>query len=230
VLSVEHHVCFTSVKSVVLYRWHDSRSDWRALACPRPRLHLFLPPPLSSGSYWRPERRTCSLYTEHMQMQIQRDATPHTHTQLCSNCVCARGSVLITSSQAISASSLLFWTTAQRKRSPPASLGASAWSSSSGSWETVRLLDSWIKRAVICCITLIVYGWSHIQWVRKVFRPLYFFHFLFHCIHLLKSKKFVTLARSEWQRIPKYRCEKLVASFPRRLMAALAQKAASTQY
>lgn len=104
VLSVEHHVCFTSVKSVVLYRWHDSRSDWRALACPRPRLHLFLPPPLSSGSYWRPERRTCSLYTEHMQMQIQRDATPHTHTHNYVQTVSVQGEV--------------FWSPAPRQFQP----------------------------------------------------------------------------------------------------------------
>ena len=35
---------------------------------------------------------------------------------------------------------------------------------------------------------------------------------------------------TELERIPKSRCEKLVASFPRRLMAVLAQKGASTQY
>uniref|UniRef100_A0A7N9AQB8 Transposase n=1 Tax=Mastacembelus armatus TaxID=205130 RepID=A0A7N9AQB8_9TELE len=38
------------------------------------------------------------------------------------------------------------------------------------------------------------------------------------------------ICEEEWQRIPKSRCEKLVASFPRRLMAVLAQKGASTQY
>ena len=38
------------------------------------------------------------------------------------------------------------------------------------------------------------------------------------------------VCKEEWQRIPKSRCEKLVASFPRRLMAVLAQKGASTQY
>uniref|UniRef100_A0A7N8X4M4 Spectrin repeat containing, nuclear envelope family member 3 n=1 Tax=Mastacembelus armatus TaxID=205130 RepID=A0A7N8X4M4_9TELE len=32
------------------------------------------------------------------------------------------------------------------------------------------------------------------------------------------------ICKEEWQRIPKSRCEKLVASFPRRLMAVLAQK------
>ncbi len=32
------------------------------------------------------------------------------------------------------------------------------------------------------------------------------------------------------QRIPKSRCEKLVASFPKRLMAVLNQKGASTKY
>uniref|UniRef100_A0A3Q3SGG7 Tc1-like transposase DDE domain-containing protein n=1 Tax=Mastacembelus armatus TaxID=205130 RepID=A0A3Q3SGG7_9TELE len=38
------------------------------------------------------------------------------------------------------------------------------------------------------------------------------------------------ICKEEWQRIPKSRCEKLVASFPRRLMAVLVQKGASTQY
>ncbi|KAG2456628.1 TC1A transposase, partial [Polypterus senegalus] len=38
------------------------------------------------------------------------------------------------------------------------------------------------------------------------------------------------ICKEEWQRIPKSRCEKLVASFPRRLMAVLAQKGASTKY
>ena len=139
-----------------------------------------------------------------------------------------------------------------------------------------------------------------IQWVRKVFRPLYIFHSLFHCSHLLQSGLYGRVARrkpllsarhmkgriefakkhmkdsqtmrnkilwsdetildwpsqspdlnpiehlwrdlkmavhqrspsnlTELERIPKSRCEKLVASFPRRLMAVLAQKGASTQY
>ena len=38
------------------------------------------------------------------------------------------------------------------------------------------------------------------------------------------------ICKEEWQKIPKSRCEKLVGSFPRRLMAVLAQKGASTQY
>ncbi len=38
------------------------------------------------------------------------------------------------------------------------------------------------------------------------------------------------ICKEEWQRIPKYRCEKLVASFPKRLMAVLNQKGASTKY
>jgi len=32
---------------------------------------------------------------------------------------------------------------------------------------------------------------ERIQWVRKVFRPLYMVHSLFHCSHLLKSKMFI---------------------------------------
>ncbi len=38
------------------------------------------------------------------------------------------------------------------------------------------------------------------------------------------------ICKEEWQRIPKSRCEKLVASFPERLMAILNQKGASTKY
>ncbi len=38
------------------------------------------------------------------------------------------------------------------------------------------------------------------------------------------------ICNEEWQRIPKSRCEKLVASFPKRLMAVLNQKGASTKY
>ncbi len=38
------------------------------------------------------------------------------------------------------------------------------------------------------------------------------------------------ICKEEWQRIPKSRCEKLVASFPKRLMAVLNQKSASTKY
>uniref|UniRef100_A0A9J7X7Z6 Tc1-like transposase DDE domain-containing protein n=1 Tax=Cyprinus carpio carpio TaxID=630221 RepID=A0A9J7X7Z6_CYPCA len=35
------------------------------------------------------------------------------------------------------------------------------------------------------------------------------------------------ICKEEWQRIPKSRCEKLVAYFPKRLMAVLDQKSAS---
>uniref|UniRef100_A0A9J7YZD2 Tc1-like transposase DDE domain-containing protein n=1 Tax=Cyprinus carpio carpio TaxID=630221 RepID=A0A9J7YZD2_CYPCA len=38
------------------------------------------------------------------------------------------------------------------------------------------------------------------------------------------------ICKEEWQRIPKSRCEKLVESFPKRLMAVLDQKGASTKY
>ncbi len=38
------------------------------------------------------------------------------------------------------------------------------------------------------------------------------------------------ICKEEWQRIPKSRGEKLVASFPKRLMAVLNQKGASTKY
>jgi hypothetical protein len=36
--------------------------------------------------------------------------------------------------------------------------------------------------------------------------------------------------REEWEKLPKYRCAKLVASNPRRLEAIIAAKAASTKY
>ncbi len=42
--------------------------------------------------------------------------------------------------------------------------------------------------------------------------------------------KLERICKEEWQRIPKSRCEKLVASFPKRLMAVLKQKGASTKY
>jgi len=38
------------------------------------------------------------------------------------------------------------------------------------------------------------------------------------------------ICKEEWQRIPKSRCEKLDASFPKRLMAILDQKSVSTKY
>ncbi len=38
------------------------------------------------------------------------------------------------------------------------------------------------------------------------------------------------ICKEEWQRIPKSMCEKLVASFPKRLIAVLKQKGASTKY
>ena len=34
----------------------------------------------------------------------------------------------------------------------------------------------------------------------------------------------------EWEKLPKYRCAKLVASYPRRLEAVIAAKGASTKY
>ena len=36
--------------------------------------------------------------------------------------------------------------------------------------------------------------------------------------------------REEWNKLPKYRCAKLVASYPRRLEAVIATKCASTKY
>ena len=39
-----------------------------------------------------------------------------------------------------------------------------------------------------------------------------------------------SICREEWEKLPKYRCTKLVASYPRRLKAVIAAKGASTKY
>jgi hypothetical protein len=38
------------------------------------------------------------------------------------------------------------------------------------------------------------------------------------------------ICREEWEKLPKYRCAKLVASYPKRLEAVIATKGASTKY
>uniref|UniRef100_A0AAZ3QDF4 Tc1-like transposase DDE domain-containing protein n=1 Tax=Oncorhynchus tshawytscha TaxID=74940 RepID=A0AAZ3QDF4_ONCTS len=38
------------------------------------------------------------------------------------------------------------------------------------------------------------------------------------------------ICREEWEKLPKYRCAKLVASYPRRLKVVIAAKGASTKY
>ena len=38
------------------------------------------------------------------------------------------------------------------------------------------------------------------------------------------------ICREEWEKLPKYRCAKLVASYPRRLKTIFAAKAALTKY
>ena len=38
------------------------------------------------------------------------------------------------------------------------------------------------------------------------------------------------ICREEWKKLPKYRCAKLVSSYPRRLEAVFADKGASTKY
>ena len=38
------------------------------------------------------------------------------------------------------------------------------------------------------------------------------------------------ICREEWEKLPKHRCAKLVASYPRRLEAVIGAKAASTKY
>jgi hypothetical protein len=38
------------------------------------------------------------------------------------------------------------------------------------------------------------------------------------------------ICREEWEKLPKYRCAKLVESYPRRLEAVITAKGASTKY
>jgi hypothetical protein len=38
------------------------------------------------------------------------------------------------------------------------------------------------------------------------------------------------ICREEWEKLPKYRCAKLVAPYPRRLEAVIAAKGVSTKY
>jgi hypothetical protein len=40
----------------------------------------------------------------------------------------------------------------------------------------------------------------------------------------------VSICREEWEKLPKYRCAKLVASYLRRLKAVIAAKDVSTKY
>ena len=42
--------------------------------------------------------------------------------------------------------------------------------------------------------------------------------------------EFERICREEWEKLPKYRCAKLVASYARRLKAVVAAKGASTTY
>jgi hypothetical protein len=48
---------------------------------------------------------------------------------------------------------------------------------------------------------------------------------------ILKWKKFgLFLKLTEWEKLPRYRCAKLVVSYPRTLKAVIAAKGASTKY
>ena len=38
------------------------------------------------------------------------------------------------------------------------------------------------------------------------------------------------ICREEWEKLPKYRCAKLVGSYPRKLDAVIAAKGSSTKY
>jgi hypothetical protein len=52
------------------------------------------------------------------------------------------------------------------------------------------------------------------------------------CVAMLPSNltELERICRQEWEKLPKYRCAKLVASYPRRLEAVVAAKSASTKY
>ena len=47
---------------------------------------------------------------------------------------------------------------------------------------------------------------------------------------LFNLREFDRICREEWEKLPKYRCAKLVASYPRWLKAVIAAKGASTKY
>lgn len=66
------------IMSMVMYLWHDSHRDRLAFSSPLPHLHRFLPEPSSSGSYWLPERQTCSLYTVHTNTHTDTDTNTNT--------------------------------------------------------------------------------------------------------------------------------------------------------
>jgi hypothetical protein len=45
-----------------------------------------------------------------------------------------------------------------------------------------------------------------------------------------KMTKLERICRDEWEKFPKYRCAKLVESYPRRLESVIAAKGSSTKY
>jgi hypothetical protein len=42
--------------------------------------------------------------------------------------------------------------------------------------------------------------------------------------------RYERISTEDWEKLPKYRCAKLIASYPRRLKAVIAGKGASTKY
>ena len=72
----------------------------------------------------------------------------------------------------------------------------------------------------------------YIQGIQKVFRPLEFSHILLRYSLILKwitPPVCVCAVREEWEKL-RYRCAKLVATYPKRLKAVVAAKGASTKY
>ena len=49
------------------------------------------------------------------------------------------------------------------------------------------------------------------------------------CRDLSNLTELDRICREDWEKLPKYRCAKLVASYPRRLEAVIAAKGASTK-
>jgi hypothetical protein len=45
-----------------------------------------------------------------------------------------------------------------------------------------------------------------------------------------KQTELERICREEWEKLPKYTCVKLVASYPRRLVTVIAAKGASTKH
>ncbi len=113
-----------------------------------------------------------------------------------------------------------------------------------GDWMFLRVV---IMALSIKCDSrnMVEWIWNDNRWKEDAYvRYYYYSHTNTHMnMHLWRDLKMAVhqrlpsnltelerICKEEWQRIPKSRCEKLVASFPKRLMAVLNQKGASTKY